>query len=120
MAGGTRVQPADDNTTLAVKVIEDAMAAEGGSTHPALCHLYCHALELSPYPEKALPAADHLRKAMPDCGHLVHVRRPPPPPPPTPRCSPARSALASPTASVPSPPPRPPTHPLTLAPTAPR
>eukprot|EP01047_Picozoa_sp_COSAG01_P020640 COSAG01_NODE_1178_length_11365_cov_22.270613_12_plen_113_part_00 len=110
MAGGTRVQPADDNTTLAVKVIEDAMAAEGGSTHPALCHLYCHALELSPYPEKALPAADHLRKAMPDCGHLVHVRRPPPPP--TPRCSPARSALASlPTASVLSPrPARPLTH----------
>ena len=32
------------------------LAQAGGATHPALCHLYCHALELSPYPEKALPA----------------------------------------------------------------
>ena len=67
------ITPADDNTLLAVKVLEDSFEVEGGTTHPALCHLYCHALELSPYPEKALPAADVLRTLMPDCGHLVHM-----------------------------------------------
>ena len=67
------ITPADDNTTLLVKVLEDAFKVEGGLTHPALCHLYCHALELSPFPEKALPAADVLRTLMPDCGHLVHM-----------------------------------------------
>jgi tetratricopeptide (TPR) repeat protein len=64
---------ADDNTTLAVDIIEKGFEIEGGKQHPALCHLYCHALELSPFPEKALPYADTLRTLMPDCGHLVHM-----------------------------------------------
>ena len=67
------ITPADDNTLKAIKVIEDAFEVEGGKVHPPLCHLYCHALELSPFPEKALPAADTLRTLMPDCGHLVHM-----------------------------------------------
>ena len=67
------ITPADDNTLLAVKVLEDCFSLEGGKTHPALCHLYCHLLELSPFPERALPAADVLRTLMPDCGHLVHM-----------------------------------------------
>jgi len=71
--GRGAIQPADDNTLEAIRVIEDAFEAPGGKAHPALCHLYCHALELSPFPEKALPAADTLRKLMPDCGHLVHM-----------------------------------------------
>lgn len=41
--------------------------------HPALCHLYIHAMEASPHPEKALPAADRLRNAMPGAGHLIHM-----------------------------------------------
>ena len=57
----------------AVEVIEKGFGLPGGITHPALCHLYCHALELSPFPEKALPAADTLRTLMPDSGHLVHM-----------------------------------------------
>jgi len=66
--------PADDNTLRCVQVIEDAFEnTEGATKHPALCHLYCHALELSPYPERAVPAADALRTLMPDCGHLVHM-----------------------------------------------
>ena len=71
--GRDAIKPADDNTLTVVKVIEDSFEKTGGKTHPALCHLYCHALELSPYPEKALPAADVLRKLMPDAGHLVHM-----------------------------------------------
>jgi tetratricopeptide (TPR) repeat protein len=68
------ITPADDNTLLLVKIMEDAFeASEEAKVHPALCHLYCHALELSPFPEKALPAADVLRNLMPGLGHLVHM-----------------------------------------------
>ncbi|HMP04789.1 MAG TPA: tetratricopeptide repeat protein [Lacipirellulaceae bacterium] len=41
--------------------------------HPMLCHLYIHAVEASPHPEKALPAANRLRNLMPGVGHLVHM-----------------------------------------------
>ena len=41
--------------------------------HPGLCHLYIHTMEASPTPEKALPAANRLRVAMPGVGHLVHM-----------------------------------------------
>lgn len=41
--------------------------------YPALCHFYIHAMEASPTPEKALPAANRLRDAMPGQGHLVHM-----------------------------------------------
>ena len=41
--------------------------------HPALCHFYIHAMEMSPTPEAALPAANRLRGAMPGAGHLVHM-----------------------------------------------
>ena len=69
-----QITPADDNTLLLVKVLEDAFeSSEEAKVHPALCHLYCHALELSPFPERALPAADVLRTLMPGLGHLVHM-----------------------------------------------
>jgi len=68
------ITPADENTLLLVKVLEDAFeSSEEAKVHPALCHLYCHALELSPFPERALPAADVLRTRMPGLGHLVHM-----------------------------------------------
>ncbi|MGB0284830.1 MAG: hypothetical protein ACPGGI_07345, partial [Candidatus Poseidoniaceae archaeon] len=68
------ITPADDNTLLLVKIMEDAFeASEAARVDPALCHLYCHALELSPFPERALPAADVLRTRMPGLGHLVHM-----------------------------------------------
>ena len=56
-----------------MRVIEAGFELEGGKQSPTLCHLYCHIMELSPTPEKALPAADTLRTLMPDCGHLVHM-----------------------------------------------
>jgi len=71
--GRDAIKEADENTLIAIKVLEDAQATDAGKTHPALCHLYCHALELSPYPEKALAAANVLRTLMPDAGHLVHM-----------------------------------------------
>lgn len=41
--------------------------------YPGLCHFYIHAMEASPTPEKALPAANRLRGMMPGQGHLVHM-----------------------------------------------
>ncbi|MDG1536939.1 MAG: hypothetical protein P8Q85_00095 [Candidatus Poseidoniaceae archaeon] len=68
------ITPADENTLLLVQILEDAFeSSDEAKVHPALCHLYCHALELSPFPEKALPAADVLRNLMPGLGHLVHM-----------------------------------------------
>ena len=43
------------------------------SKHPALCHYYIHTMEASPTPEKALPAANALRGAVPGQGHLLHM-----------------------------------------------
>jgi tetratricopeptide (TPR) repeat protein len=41
--------------------------------HPALCHFYIHSMEMSPQPEKALPAAERLRQRATGPGHLVHM-----------------------------------------------
>ena len=41
--------------------------------HPGLLHMYIHALEMSPHPERALRAADRLRELVPDAGHLRHM-----------------------------------------------
>jgi tetratricopeptide (TPR) repeat protein len=41
--------------------------------HPGACHYYIHAVEASPYPERALPCADRLAGLMPGAGHLVHM-----------------------------------------------
>ena len=73
-AASGEITPVDDSTLMLIKIMEDAFEnVPGAKEHPALCHLYCHALELSPYPERALPAADVLRTLMPGCGHLVHM-----------------------------------------------
>ena len=41
--------------------------------HPAANHLYIHAMESSPWPEIAEPAADRLIDLIPGSGHLVHM-----------------------------------------------
>lgn len=41
--------------------------------HPGANHLYIHALEASPTPERAVAAADRLRQLVPAAGHLVHM-----------------------------------------------
>jgi tetratricopeptide (TPR) repeat protein len=59
------------HTPEIVAVLEAALARS--PNHALLCHLYIHAMEASPTPEKALPAANRLRSAMPGLGHLVHM-----------------------------------------------
>ncbi len=41
--------------------------------HPGANHLYIHAMESSPWPELAEPAADRLIDLIPASGHLVHM-----------------------------------------------
>ncbi len=41
--------------------------------HPLANHLYIHAVEASPHPERAEAAADRLRTLQPGLGHLVHM-----------------------------------------------
>ncbi|MEP1329818.1 hypothetical protein [Pseudophaeobacter sp.] len=68
-------QPAKGAATHeAQTLLEDAMNhAPGAMAHPGLLHLYVHLMEMSPTPEKALKAADVLRRLVPDAGHLVHM-----------------------------------------------
>src|SRR5262245_3099511 len=46
---------------------------EFAPTHPLANHLYIHACEASPHPEKADAAADRLRDMQPALGHMVHM-----------------------------------------------
>jgi tetratricopeptide (TPR) repeat protein len=41
--------------------------------HAGALHLYVHAVEASPSPEKGVAAADTLRELLPGSGHLVHM-----------------------------------------------
>jgi tetratricopeptide (TPR) repeat protein len=63
-------KPAEETPEI-VAVLEDGLERFPGD--PALSHFYIHVMEASPTPEKALPAANALREAMPDAGHLVHM-----------------------------------------------
>jgi tetratricopeptide (TPR) repeat protein len=46
---------------------------EKAPQHPGANHLYIHAVEAGPNPEKGLAAADRLRDIAPGMGHLVHM-----------------------------------------------
>ena len=70
-------EPAEGANTLEViEVLERSIGAReaaGEADHPGLLHMYIHALEMSPHPERALHAADRLRSLVPDAGHLRHM-----------------------------------------------
>jgi tetratricopeptide (TPR) repeat protein len=54
-----------------VGVLEHVMSI--APNHPGACHLYVHAVEASPHPERADAAAERLRALVPSAGHLVHM-----------------------------------------------
>ena len=58
-------------TVEIVQTIETVLAMS--PRHPLALHLYIHAVEASPHPEKAAAAADTLRDLVPGVGHLVHM-----------------------------------------------
>ncbi|KAK4223793.1 hypothetical protein QBC38DRAFT_458985 [Podospora fimiseda] len=64
--------PADGARTLDAKVALQWALSEHPH-HPGLLHLYIHLMEMSPFPEKAIKAADNLRGLIPDSGHLNHM-----------------------------------------------
>lgn len=62
---------AKGRTNEVLAVLEHAMQID--PRHPGACHLYIHAVEASPGPERANAAADVLRTGVPISGHLVHM-----------------------------------------------
>ncbi|KJZ75199.1 hypothetical protein HIM_05393 [Hirsutella minnesotensis 3608] len=64
---------AESRTLEAKRVLDRALAQDGGDQHPGLLHLYIHLMEMSKCPEAAMPAADKLRGLVPDSGHLNHM-----------------------------------------------
>jgi len=60
-------------TSEAREILERALATESGRQHPGILHFYIHLMEMSPYPELALPASGLLRELVPDAGHLLHM-----------------------------------------------
>jgi tetratricopeptide (TPR) repeat protein len=58
-------------TPRILEAIEHALALN--PRHPGAAHLYIHAVEASPFPEKADAASDTLRTLVPASGHLVHM-----------------------------------------------
>ncbi len=58
-------------TSEFVRAIEHVLRLD--PTHPQACHLYIHALEAGPNPQKAEAAADTLRNRVPGAGHLQHM-----------------------------------------------
>ncbi|MDQ3291759.1 MAG: hypothetical protein M3Q05_10765 [Bacteroidota bacterium] len=60
-----------DGTEEAVQVLETVLARD--PEHIGANHLYIHAVEASPRPERALASADRLGNLTPAAGHLVHM-----------------------------------------------
>ena len=54
-----------------LRLLEKALKID--PAHPQAMHLYIHAMEASPNPEKALHAANELRFRVPGAGHLMHM-----------------------------------------------
>ncbi len=54
-----------------VQTLERVLSAH--PDHPGANHLYIHAVEASPSPERGVVAADRLAALMPGAGHIVHM-----------------------------------------------
>lgn len=66
--------PAEGASTIeALGALETALETLESRTHPGVLHMYIHLMEMSPYPQRALQAADRLRGLVPDAGHLKHM-----------------------------------------------
>ncbi|HET8632433.1 MAG TPA: hypothetical protein VFL91_33825 [Thermomicrobiales bacterium] len=61
------------STDEARRVLERALEHPASRDHSGVLHMYVHLMEMSPFPERALRAADWLRGLVPDAGHLQHM-----------------------------------------------
>ena len=67
-------EPAADAATIEAKTaLERALDRPEAHSHPGVLHVYIHLMEMSPFPERALPSAERLRNLVPDGGHLNHM-----------------------------------------------
>jgi len=73
LASGRPKPPALTEEVLAVLERALARCQRDGIAHPGVLHMHIHALEMSPYPERALSSADRLRGWARDAGHLEHM-----------------------------------------------
>jgi tetratricopeptide (TPR) repeat protein len=60
-----------EGTEEIVAVLERVLSRD--PLHVGANHYYIHAVEASPWPERALPSAARLEKLVPSAGHLVHM-----------------------------------------------
>ena len=60
-----------DGTVEILTVLEGVLRRN--PKHMGACHYYIHAIEASPYPERAIGPADRLGGLAPAAGHLVHM-----------------------------------------------
>jgi tetratricopeptide (TPR) repeat protein len=60
-----------EGTEEILRVLEEVLRRD--PEHIGANHYYIHAVEASPYPERALPSADRLIYLVPWAGHLVHM-----------------------------------------------
>jgi len=60
-----------EGTEEIIAVLESVLKRD--PLHPGANHYYVHAVEASPYPERALPSAARLETLVPGAGHLVHM-----------------------------------------------
>jgi hypothetical protein len=60
-----------EGTEQIVAALESVLRRD--PNHLGANHLYIHAIEASPRPERGLPSADRLRTLAPAAGHLVHM-----------------------------------------------
>jgi tetratricopeptide (TPR) repeat protein len=58
-------------TEKILALLESVLAAD--PDHPGANHLYIHALEASPFPERAVAAAERIGRSMPGAAHVVHM-----------------------------------------------
>ncbi len=61
----------EDGTGEIVATLESVLRRD--PNHIGAMHLYIHAVEASPNPERALPYADKIADLAPSAGHLVHM-----------------------------------------------
>lgn len=60
-----------EGTEEIIRVLESVLKRD--PDHIGANHLYIHAVEASPHPERALASAERLRTLVPAAGHLVHM-----------------------------------------------
>jgi tetratricopeptide (TPR) repeat protein len=62
---------AKEDTAEILQTLENVLGLQ--PDHPLALHLYIHAVEASPFPERAALAAERLRDLQPGLGHMVHM-----------------------------------------------